>query len=79
MTKPSDNGFTKRLIFGGIRNGNLIFKYLESDGSMPDKNIQFDMEFNPQEGEIFSIKGARIKIINYSYQKLDYEVLAGFN
>ena len=76
--KKSDVGYNKKLIYGGKRNNYLIFKYVQSDNAGSGNDLQFDLEYDPKEGEVFSIKGASIRIISYTSTNIKYIVLSGF-
>ena len=75
-TKNSDSGYGMRLMFAGVRAGNVILKFIESMGG--EGKEQFDFEYDLNDGNIFELKGAKIRILSVSSTKLEYELLSSF-
>lgn len=77
VTKRSDEGYSKELLFGGMRNGLIVIKYIENSNDQRRRDVVFDMEFDPSD-IVFTLKGVKIKVVDASSTSLKYQILSGF-
>jgi hypothetical protein len=76
---PLEESWAKELIFDGSGNGGEIhFTYQEHVGDSTEPMNRQEYQFEPTEGVVLNIEGARFEILEVSDGKLQYKVIRNF-
>lgn len=79
MNVYTPDSFMQELIYTGKVDNKIRFKYREYSNGMARDSYNVDVEYDLNDSEVISYKGASIKVIEANNTKITYKVITHFN